>query len=117
MSGMKIPIIIVVALIILVLVFALVVRPMMKDKQRVSTSDSVAHVDIIRIAGDPYLGYFFMNSTLMKKVGPQAGINVAWTDDKGAYKERLRKFARGEYDVIVIPVATYIEHRAKTKTK
>ena len=114
---MKIPIIAVIVLLIVVLGYAFIGRPMLKDKQRISTSDSVAHSDTVRIAGDPYLGYFFMNSDLMKKTGPQAGINVAWTDDKGAYKERLKKFARGEYDAIVIPAATYIQHGANTKPK
>ncbi|MHC4176395.1 MAG: OmpA family protein [Planctomycetota bacterium] len=64
----------------------------------------------IRIAGDGYLGYWFITSPEMRKRAASSGITIDFTDDGGAYAERLKKFADGEYDAIVLPVNSYLEH-------
>jgi hypothetical protein len=49
----------------------------------------------------------------MEKVAPSKGVTVRFTDDKGLYAERLEKFTRGEYDIITLPINSYLEHGAK----
>ena len=49
----------------------------------------------------------------MEKVAPSKGVTVHFTDDKGLYAERLEKFTRGEYDIITLPINSYLEHGAK----
>ena len=66
----------------------------------------------VRIGGDDYLGYWFITSPEMRKQAAQRGIGVQFTDDGGAYAERLEKFAAGEYDAIVLPVNSYLQHGA-----
>ncbi|CAM2064731.1 OmpA family protein [Sulfidibacter corallicola] len=63
----------------------------------------------LRIGGDNYLGYWFINSPEMRKQSVQKDFSVEFHDDGGAYGERLAKFAAGEYDCIVLPVNTYLE--------
>lgn len=69
----------------------------------------------IRIGGDPYLGYFFFRSPQMKKETLKRGLAVDFTDDGGDYAARLEKFNKGEYDAIVLPINSYLEHGAKYK--
>jgi outer membrane protein OmpA-like peptidoglycan-associated protein len=69
----------------------------------------------IRIGGDPYLGYFFFRSPQMKKEALKRGLAVDFTDDGGDYAARLEKFNKGEYDAIVLPINSYLEHGAKYK--
>jgi outer membrane protein OmpA-like peptidoglycan-associated protein len=69
----------------------------------------------IRIGGDPYLGYFIFRSPQMKKEALKRGLAVDFTDDGGVYAERLEKFNKGEYDAIVLPINSYLEHGAKFK--
>ena len=76
------------------------------------TSDATGADVTIRIGGDNYLGYWFITSPEMRKAAAQRGIGVQFTDDGGAYSERLTKFAAGEYDAIVLPVNSYLQHGA-----
>lgn len=69
----------------------------------------------IRIGGDNYLGYWFVQSPEMQKALARDHILVDWTDDGGAYADRLKKFADSEYDAIVLPVASYLQHGEKHK--
>ena len=76
------------------------------------TSDATGVDVTVRIGGDNYLGYWFITSPEMRKQGARRGIGVQFTDDGGAYSERLAKFAAGEYDAIVLPVNSYLQHGA-----
>ncbi len=79
------------------------------------TSDA-AGVDVtLKFGGDGYLGYWFITSPEMRKQAAQRGIGIQFTDDGGAYAERLEKFAAGEYDAIVLPVNSYLQHGAKVQ--
>lgn len=82
-------------------------------KQR-ATSDATISTTI-RIGGDGYLGYWFMTAPDMRRDAARRGIAVAFQDDGGAYAERLRKFANHEYDAIVLPVNSYLQHGAAHK--
>lgn len=76
------------------------------------TSDATGADVTIRFGGDGYMGYWFITSPEMRKQAAQRGIGVQFTDDGGAYAERLEKFAAGEYDAIVLPVNSYLQHGA-----
>ena len=66
----------------------------------------------IKLAGDGYLGYWFINSPEMKHQLAKRGLAVQWTDDGGAYADRLSKFANRDYDGIVLPINSYVQHGA-----
>jgi outer membrane protein OmpA-like peptidoglycan-associated protein len=91
------------------------VRPLLFEKAQRSTSDSHASTKTIRIGGDDYLGYWFMTSPEMKIQSPRKGFTIDFSNDKGAYAERLQKFDKREYDVIVLPINSYLRHGAKYK--
>jgi outer membrane protein OmpA-like peptidoglycan-associated protein len=81
---------------------------------QVSASDAASKTTAkVRIGGDPYLGYFFFRSPQMKKETLKRGLAVDFTDDGGDYAARLEKFNKGEYDAIVLPINSYLEHGAK----
>jgi len=103
---------IIVAIIMLAIFF---VRPMLFEKKQRSTSDSVTATELIRMAGDGYLGYWFITSPEMRMQAPRRGIEVDFTDDGGAYAERLEKFTNKEYDCIILPVNSYLQHGADRK--
>jgi outer membrane protein OmpA-like peptidoglycan-associated protein len=84
----------------------------MLAKKQVSASDAKSRLTI-RMAGDSYLGYFFLNSPEMKRQLAKRGITLDFTNDGGTYADRLSKFSNGDYDGIVLPINSYIEHGAK----
>lgn len=79
------------------------------------TSDAAGADVTVRIGGDGYLGYWFITSPEMRKQAAQRGIGIQFTDDGGLYSERLEKFAAGEYDAIVLPVNSYLQHGANVQ--
>ncbi|MEM7588143.1 MAG: phosphate ABC transporter substrate-binding/OmpA family protein [Acidobacteriota bacterium] len=105
------------ALLLLVLgVIALIGAYLLRDSffewnQRRS-SDAKGSEITIRFGGDNYLGYWFITSPEMRKQAAQRGIGIQFEDDGGAYSDRLAKFAAGEYDAIVLPVNSYLQHGA-----
>lgn len=90
-------------------------RPMIFEKLQRDTSDSANIAYTINIAGDNYLGYWFITSPEMRKHALRKGIQVKWTDDGGVYAERLQKFSDREYDAIVLPINSYLQHGGKHK--
>ncbi|MCP5049917.1 MAG: hypothetical protein GY940_22305, partial [bacterium] len=89
-----------------------VLKPILFKKGQVSTSDSVGNLHPVRIGGDNFLGYWFVTSPEMRKIAARKGLQVVFTDDGGAYAERLAAFKRGEYDCIVLPVNSYLANGA-----
>jgi hypothetical protein len=89
------------------------VKPMFEQKWMRSSSDASSFSEEIRIGGDNYIGYWFVNSPEMRKNAARKGINILYTDDGAMYEERLRKFNDNEYDCIVLPVNSYLQHGAK----
>ena len=89
--------------------------PMLSDRFQRETSDASEVSETIRIAGDNYLGYWFISSPEMKKQAARAGIEIVFTDDGGAYADRLQKFANKAYDCIVLPVNSYLQHGEQHK--
>ncbi len=85
-------------------------QPTLFDWSQRRTSDAEGVDVTIRIGGDNYLGYWFVTSPEMRKQAARRGLGIQFEDDGGAYQERLTKFAAGEYDAIVLPVNSYLQH-------
>ena len=77
--------------------------------KQAATSDSRVSTTI-RIGGDGYLGYWFITAPDTRREAARRGIAIAFQDDGGAYAARLQKFANREYDAIVLPVNSYLQH-------
>ncbi|MGB8490251.1 MAG: phosphate ABC transporter substrate-binding/OmpA family protein [Bacteroidales bacterium] len=83
--------------------------------KRTKSSDSGGATRTVHWAGDSYAGYAFIKSTEMRKRLARKGIVLDFTDDGGAYADRLKKLNDSEYDFIVLPISSYIEHGYKYK--
>lgn len=101
---------------IVVVVFTYI-KPWLFERAQRNTSDArqVGTGTPVRIGGDNYLGYWFLTSPEMRKQAPLQGVEVSFNDDNGAYAERLKKFANKEYEAIVLPVNSYLQHGAQYK--
>ena len=82
--------------------------------RQAATSDSRVSTTM-RIGGDGYLGYWFITAPDTRREAARRGIAIAFQDDGGAYAARLQKFANREYDAIVLPVNSYLQHGATHK--
>jgi outer membrane protein OmpA-like peptidoglycan-associated protein len=82
--------------------------------KQATTSDSRVSTTI-RIGGDGYLGYWFITAPDTRREAARRGIAMVFQDDGGAYAARLQKFANREYDAIVLPVSSYLQHGATHK--
>lgn len=90
-------------------------KPIFFEKSQLATSDAAGTLHTIRIGGDNYLGYWFITSPEMRKMAARKGLQMDFTDDEGAYADRLAAFDRGDYDCIVLPVNSYLSHGAAHK--
>jgi outer membrane protein OmpA-like peptidoglycan-associated protein len=79
------------------------------NRAQTAASDSKVNT-VIRIGGDGYLGYFFAQSPRIKLEAAKRGMAISFNNDGGDYAGRLKKFAAGEYDAIVLPVNSYLTH-------
>jgi outer membrane protein OmpA-like peptidoglycan-associated protein len=82
--------------------------------KQTATSDSRVSTTI-RMGGDGYLGYWFITAPDTRREAARRGIAISFQDDGGAYADRLQKFANREYDAIVLPVNSYLQHGAAHK--
>lgn len=90
-------------------------KPILLEKKQIKTSDAKGAQHTLRIGGDNYLGYWFINSPEMRKMAARKGIQIDFTDDEGLYAQRLKAFSKGDYDCIVLPVNSYLQHGAQYK--
>lgn len=75
------------------------------------TEASEAKVEsTLKVCGDGYLGYFFVDSPEMKLQAARRGLGVQFVVDNGDYADRLQKFASGQCDAIVLPINSYVQH-------
>jgi outer membrane protein OmpA-like peptidoglycan-associated protein len=82
--------------------------------KQTATSDSRVSTTI-RVGGDGYLGYWFITAPDTRREAARRGLAITFQDDGGAYADRLQKFANREYDAIVLPVNSYLQHGATHK--
>lgn len=69
----------------------------------------------LRIAGDPWLGYYVLRSPHFKDLVWRGGLRYAWTDDKGNYAERMERLAKGDFDFIVSTVDAWLVNARDVK--
>ena len=77
------------------------------EKQR-STSDAVKIQGKVRLALDNWIGYFPLRSNEMKGLMRRSGWNLVWTDDKADYQTRMEQLHKGEIDIAVATVDSYL---------
>jgi outer membrane protein OmpA-like peptidoglycan-associated protein/ABC-type nitrate/sulfonate/bicarbonate transport system substrate-binding protein len=92
------------------LAFSRLVEPRLRDLQLGTASDVGRIKGTISVAGDNYLGYWVLTSREFTHQLRQRGYLINWTNDQANYAERHRKFAEGKYDVIVLPINSYLFH-------
>ena len=80
-----------------------------EERAQFDTSDA-GKLQILRLVADAFDGYFFWRSPEMKKQLPRAGYSIDFTDDGGAYADRVKKFADGQYDAMLLPIGEYLLH-------
>lgn len=102
-------------LILTIILIAYFGKDILFEKKQKSTSDAKGVNETITWAGDGYLGYSFLRSTEMKKQLARQGIGLKFENDNGDYAARLEKFNNHDYEFIVLPVNSYIEHGTKYK--
>jgi outer membrane protein OmpA-like peptidoglycan-associated protein len=90
-------------------------EPSFFKQQQINTSDAQNVSENLRIGGDDYHGYWFITSNEMKKQCLNQGIGITYTNDGGAYADRLKKFSNGDYDCIILPINSWLEHGAAHK--
>ncbi|MGB5686521.1 MAG: phosphate ABC transporter substrate-binding/OmpA family protein [Candidatus Electrothrix sp.] len=78
------------------------------DEQQVNTSDAVKIKGKVRLALDNWIGYFPLRSNEMKTLMRREGWNLVWTDDKADYRARMGQLHKGEIDVAVATVDSYL---------
>lgn len=64
----------------------------------------------ITVAGDNYLGYWFLTSPVFIQDIRSKGYAINWINDGGDYADRHKKFSEGKYDIMVLPVNAYLLH-------
>lgn len=64
----------------------------------------------ITVAGDNYLGYWPIVSQNMQKSLRSNGYRIKFVNDGGDYPARHKNFAEKKYDIMVLPVSTYLSH-------
>lgn len=85
------------------------------SKKLNKTSDATGNTEVLNWAGDGYLGYSFLRSIEMKKRLARKKLSLNFYNDNGDYQDRLEKFNNKEYDFIVLPINSYLEHGLKHK--
>lgn len=104
----------VLALIGLVLIggflFSKIGAPYLEQLGFQKASDAQRIKATITVAGDNYLGYWFVTSPEFTRRLRDKGYALKWVNDQGDYADRHQKFARSEYDMMALPVNSYLQH-------
>jgi hypothetical protein len=80
----------------------------LQEKSRLATSDAVHTKGRIRIAMDSWIGYFPLCSNDMKSEMHRAGWLLECVDDKANYQQRMAALGKGELDLAVATVDSYL---------
>jgi outer membrane protein OmpA-like peptidoglycan-associated protein len=92
----------------LLLVGGKYLRDYLYEKNQRTTSDAVHTKGRIRIAMDSWIGYFPLCSNDMKSEMHRAGWLLECADDKANYQQRMTALSKGEYDLVVATVDSYL---------
>ncbi|RME44494.1 MAG: hypothetical protein D6795_17865 [Deltaproteobacteria bacterium] len=89
-----------------------VVAPRLAHRQQKelieATSDARKFSDTLNVAGDSWLGYFVLRSPYFRRLMQEGGVKYQFLDDHARYAERMAKFAKGAYDIVVATVDSYL---------
>ncbi|MEM6643109.1 MAG: phosphate ABC transporter substrate-binding/OmpA family protein [Bacteroidota bacterium] len=85
-------------------------RQFFLESRESNTSDTKGIKRSFEWAGDGYLGYAFLQTREIKKQLARSGLSLRFNNDNGDYQDRLKRFAKKEYDFIVLPINSYLEH-------
>ena len=97
-------------LVIAGVVFRFVIGPRLQETGLQRASDAPRIKGEVRVAGDNYFGYWFLTSPEFTKRLRSNGYIIKWVNDGGDYADRHKQFADGNYDVMVLPVNSYLYH-------
>lgn len=78
------------------------------DRTQRSTSDAAHVKGRIRVAADSWIGYFPLCSKEMKTAMHRQGWLFECVDDKADYRGRMAALARGDYELAVATVDSYL---------
>lgn len=82
--------------------------PYFKDREQKTTSDAAKTKGKITIALDNWIGYFPLRSPEMKAAMRRAGWQLVLEDDNADYRGRMEKLKKGEIDLAVATVDSFI---------
>lgn len=106
----------VVAGLILFLAVGLGVRyglgPKLQEWGLIAGSDATKIKATMTVAGDNYIGYWFISSSEFVRRFREKGYALNWHNEKDSvdYADRNARFAKGEYDIMGLPVPSYLFH-------
>lgn len=86
--------------------------PQLTDDLQVETSDAAATKGKINVAIDSWIGYFPLCGKEMKKQLRASGYVLACTDDKADLAGRFEKLKKGELDLAVATVDSFLTNGA-----
>jgi outer membrane protein OmpA-like peptidoglycan-associated protein/ABC-type amino acid transport substrate-binding protein len=92
----------------LAIVGAWYVLPYFKEHQQKTTSDSRKIKGKITIALDNWIGYFPLRSPEMQSAMRRSGYQLVLQDDNADYQGRMEKLKKGEIDLAVATVDSFI---------
>ncbi len=78
------------------------------DRNQRTSSDAVHTKGRIRVAVDSWIGYFPLCSSEMKEEMHRAGWLLECVDDKADYQARMAALGKGEYELVVATVDSYL---------
>jgi outer membrane protein OmpA-like peptidoglycan-associated protein len=85
-----------------------IISPSLAEQAAFQTSDAKDMKGTIRIALDSWIGYFYLRSPVFKKLMRESKYNVEIMDDNANYAERMKRLKRGEIDMAVATIDSYL---------
>ena len=82
--------------------------PLWKEREQRNTSNAGRTLGRITIAMDSWIGYFPLRSPEMRSAMRRAGWQLVLEDDKADYRGRMEKLKKGEIDLAVATVDSYL---------
>lgn len=88
--------------------FKALVLPEIQKSRVVQTSSGTTFKNNVRIGIDPFAGYAVLRSANFRDQMGRSEIGVHTIDDKGNYPERMKALAKGDLDMAVFTIDTFI---------
>ncbi|MDO8424964.1 MAG: OmpA family protein [bacterium] len=95
------------------LAWVYVIQPRMSNQLVAATSSDSAYAHTLACAADGFSGYAFLRSPAMTKTLKDAGIKLDIRDDKADYAGRMQAMAKGDVDLAVFTIDSFIKAGVK----